>query len=279
MAAENFFNIRIPGITGKYTIMHVSDVHVVATYEDEDPKAVDATVRRIPFFFSSEQESIDRWFGFIEESKQIKADCMVLTGDIIDFPSQENMDVLDKGLSQLECPYVYCLGNHDWSFDYDYHTENAVKNQRPKFEKYSGPDSEYSILDMGEFAIIAVDDSLDQVSPTVVEGVKKAFSMDKPIIIAMHIPICASKYPENTLHADTSAYWGRDICIGDSGITPDSTTQEFIDMISDENSPVVAILAGHIHFVHKDKINSKVNQYVCCHCTQGQYTLLTVTGE
>ena len=279
MAAENFFAIKIPGIKGKYTIMHVSDVHVVATYEDEDPKAVAETVYRIPFFFGSEQESIDVWFGLINESKEIKADCMVLTGDIIDFPSRENLDVLDKGLSQLECPYIYCLGNHDWSFSYDYHTENAMKIQRPKFEKYTRVGSEYSIVDMGEFAIIAVDDSLDKVSPTVVEGMKQAFSMGKPIIVAMHVPICANKYPENTLQADTSAYWSRDICIGDSGIQPDSTTQEFIDMISDENSPVAAILAGHIHFVHKDKINSKVNQYVCCRCTQGEYTLLTVTGE
>lgn len=278
MAAKEIFNIVIPGIKGKYTVMHVSDLHMVATYEDEDPKAVDATARRVPYFFKSEQESIDRWYSVIEASKEVKPDCMIFTGDIIDFPSKENLDLLEDGLNRLDCPYIYCLGNHDWSFDYNYHTESAKINERPKFEKFTSKGSEYSFLDMGEFVIVAIDNSEDQVTKATYEAVKKSFDIGKPVIIAMHIPICANNYPENTLREDTIAYWKRDICIGNSGIPMQEYTKKFVDLISDESSPVAAILAGHIHFAHKDKINSKVNQYVCCRCTKGEYVLLNITG-
>lgn len=272
--------IIIPGITREYKLFHMSDVHVVASYDYEAPEVKDASVRRVPYFFVSQQDSIDKWYTLVNEANAIKPDAVLLTGDIVDFPSQKNLDILEDGLNKLAVPYVYCVGNHDWSFDYNYHTQNSLETQLPLFEKFTnGENACYSILDMGEFAIAALNNSMEQIDPIALKGLKKAVALKKPVIVTMHIPLCADNFPENTLKEDTMEYWKGYICIGENGIKPNDVSKEFIDIVTADDSPIAAIVAGHIHFAHQDKITDKINQYVCWEGNKAAYTILTVKGR
>ena len=201
----------------------------------------------------------------------------ILTGDIIDFPSKRNIDVLTEGLKRLHAPHVYCLGNHDWSYSFDYHTESARTNNLPKFSKFTtGINSAFSICELDEFTIFAINNSSDKVEPEALIELNRLLSIQKPIILAMHIPICADDYEDNLLQSDTVKYWRKYICLGEKGIKPDKVTEEFISAITNEPNNIAAILAGHIHFAHQDKITDKLTQFVCCRGTEGSYSVITI---
>lgn len=39
-------------------------------------------------------------------------------------------------------------------------------------------------------------------------------------------------------------------------------TQNFIDMVVAEDSPVCAVLSGHLHFAYETRLNSHLTEYV-----------------
>ena len=261
----------------KYKLVHISDVHVISCYDDEDDKTKGEVAYRIPFFYHNQEESIDRWFSLVDAANKEEPDAVILTGDIIDFPSKRNIDVLTEGLKRLHAPHVYCLGNHDWSYSFDYHTESARTHNLPKFSKFTtGINSAFSICELDEFTIFAINNSYDKVEPEALIELNRLLSIQKPIILAMHIPICADDYEDNLLQSDTVKYWRKYICLGEKGIKPDKVTEEFISAITNEPNNIAAILAGHIHFAHQDKITDKLTQFVCCRGTEGSYSVITI---
>lgn len=273
----------LPGLTKEYRIMHISDVHVVACYDWEDEKVQDATRRRVPFFYNSSQESQDRLAYFVDEANRIAPDAVVMTGDIIDFPSAKALDVLKENVNRVEAPVLYCVGNHDWSFDYEWHTPQAHRVELPKFKSIAGTNSFCNAREFDEFIIVALmaDDGARAIYPQTLEAFKEVLRNNtegKPVLLAMHVPLCAGDYPENTLKEKCISYWRSYICIGREGVKPDAVTREFIDIINDPANHIGGILAGHVHFTHKDRINDHVNQYICREGKDGNYSLYTLKG-
>ena len=57
---------------------------------------------------------------------------------------------------------------------------------------------------------------------------------------------------------DRALIWGNKDCYYE----PDEVTQEFLDMVYAEDSPVVAVVGAHLHFAHEDQLNERMIQYV-----------------
>lgn len=253
---------HVPNLSRQYTVVQITDTHVSAAYEHEAECVRDAAIRRARVFYATPEESVERWFTLIDKANAENPDIVVLTGDIVDFPSLRNMDVLAEGLRRLNAPYVFCVGNHDWSYDFDYHSESAVANELPKFAVFSrNGTTAYSLCDMGEFALLAVDNSSDQVPPAALDGLAAARALEKPLLLAIHVPLCADDFPENGLRA-ACAYWGHYACMGENGIKPNEVSSRFIADVTAEDSPVAAVLAGHLHFEHRDRLTDRLEQHV-----------------
>lgn len=252
----------LPTLTRKHTIVQITDVHISAAYDDEAANVRDAAVRRARVFYATPEESVARWYTLIENANAHSPDLVVLTGDIVDFPSRRNMDVLEEGLHRLHAPYVFCVGNHDWSYDFDYHTANAAANELPKFARYSANGTTaYSLYDAGEFAVLAVDNGCDQVVPDALEGLAAARALQKPLLLALHVPFCADAFPENGLRAECERWDGYG-CMGENGIRPNDVTARFISEVTADDSPVAAVLAGHLHFAHRDRLTATLDQHI-----------------
>jgi len=59
--------------------------------------------------------------------------------------------------------------------------------------------------------------------------------------------------------------WNSPVTLGGGvhgGIYPNDVSTEFINLTKAEDSPVVAVLAGHVHFYHKEMLNEKIIQIV-----------------
>ena len=279
--------VVLPGIDRTYRLMHVTDVHVSTAYpEESEDFRKEAELRGGAYFPpSGGYSAAERFPLFFKEAEKLGVDGVLLTGDIIDFASRSNIDILTQTLKNTPVKAVYCLGNHDWSSMYSYHSEtffgairanfNDIVNRGPGAggagtgepagtgpvcdsnctggagNEILPPSPHYRLEDMGPFNIFAVDDSRDRIAPEAVNAAETVFSMRKPVLVACHVP-----FYSKTLEAPTFDYWKNIFLIGGKGIKPDAPTARFMELMFAENSPVFAVAAGHIHFNHDDLLTS-----------------------
>ena len=99
----------------------------------------------------------------------------------------------------------------------------------------------------------------------------------KPIILMLHVPLHV-----DSLVADSTKVWGKDLGMGgDTGVCAwNEDVQRFYHAVAeDENSPVVAVFAGHVHFTHEDVLPNGITQYITNTAYTGDCRVITVKGE
>lgn len=277
--------LTIPGLSREYTLLQVTDLHSSA-YSNEEAKAMKAdrrnyiAGRRAAFTdgFLLSEERMPYMFGYADT---INADLLMLTGDIIDFPSELNMSMMYDNIKALKTPVLFTLGNHDWCFADDYLTPSAAATYIPAFNKMTvgepADDMFVRYVEYDEFMIVAVDNSADYVTAETVDKFLALCEKGKPIILMLHVPLHV-----DSLVADCTKVWSKDLGMGgDTGVcawSPD--VQRFYHAVAeDENSPVVAVFAGHVHFNHEDALPNGVMQYITSTAYTGDCRVITVKGE
>ena len=273
--------VVIPGLTGEYKFLHVTDSHVSA-FSDADQKKWTAariqynTARRNSFMADGLYAE-ERFPLLFDYANEIKADGMFLTGDLIDFPSEKNIALLYENVGRFTGKSIFCLGNHDWNYSDDYMTGNSVTVNRPLFNDLTGGDPYLSYVEYDEFMVVAVDNSSDVVTDDTVNKFMALCERGKPIILLLHVPLHA-----DTLAPDVKKAWGgRNITMGPGAMGSDwGSVQRFYNAVAvDENSPVVAVFAGHVHFNHEDTLPNGITQYVTSTGYTGDCRVVTVKGN
>ena len=273
--------VVIPGLTKEYKFLHISDSHVSA-FSDADQKKWTATriqynTARRNSFMADGLFAEERFPLLFDYANEIGADGMFLTGDLIDFPSEKNIALLYENVAKLNGKAVFCLGNHDWNYSDDYMTGNAVTTNRPLFNDLTGGDPYISYVEFDEFLVVAVDNSSDVVTDDTVNKFLALCEKGKPIILLLHVPLHA-----DTLAPDVMKAWGgRNITMGPGAMGSDwGSVQRFYNAVAvDENSPVVAVFAGHVHFNHEDTLPNGITQYVTSTGYTGDCRVVTVKGD
>ncbi len=286
MMGESLINpgtatVVIPGLTKEYKFLHVTDSHVSA-FSDADAKSWTATrlnyntARRNSFAADGllAEERFPLLFSYADE---IQADGMFLTGDLIDFPSEKNIALLYENINRVKAKSIFCLGNHDWNYSDDYMTGNSVAVNRPLFNDLTGGDPYFSYAEYDEFIVAAIDNSSDVVTQETVDKFLALYEKNKPIILLLHVP-----FHVDTLEPDVRKAWGnRNITMGPGAMGSDwgSVIQLYNAVCVDENTPVVAVFSGHVHFNHEDVFPNGVPQYVTSTGYTGDCRVVTVKGE
>ena len=104
--------IRIEGIEQKVKLMHITDSHFVRC-DERDPEARQSTEKYQEMFQAltpGRTPPFELFSRALERSKALGAECTVLTGDIIHFPSWAGLDAVEEGLEGLGTPFLYTLG-------------------------------------------------------------------------------------------------------------------------------------------------------------------------
>lgn len=253
--------VQIPGVKTSVKFMHLSDSHLTLFDETDTEQAINEMTVRGQMFDTQVGDGInreDKLKQFYDIAEKEGVDQILLSGDIIDAPSNGNMKFLSELVSNSKIPSIYCLGNHDWSFSENYQGERY--KYLPGFAEIFGtidPETEEkywddvcTVYDYDGFSLVVVDNSNDQV-PSVVTAVLKNYAKaGTPVILMLHVPVsCESAV------ADVSAMWGRDITIGSSALNPNEATRQFVNFIRSKESTVAVILAGHTHLTHIDDVS------------------------
>lgn len=280
--------ITIPGLKNNYTFLQVTDLHSSA-FSAEDTKSMDAnrinliTGRRNAFKGGSfyAEERMEFLFGYADK---IEANLLMLSGDILDFPSATNVKLFKDTVAGLETPVLYALGNHDWCYgDSDYFSQNAIQNQIPLLKDISAGepkgDTSFNYIEYEDLIVVAIDNSQDMVVKSTVDKFLSLYEKNKPIILMLHVPMHV-----DTLVADSTKVWGKDLGMGGTGVSawhPENDVERFYNAVClDQNTPVVAVIAGHVHFNHEDVFPNGVTQYITTESySDGDCRVLYVKGE
>nr|WP_295306455.1 metallophosphoesterase [uncultured Blautia sp.] len=264
VSAETVFDekeIEIPGLQKEYTIAVVNDQHIIVEdgdYAKEKEEEVDS---RYGLFCNEEGvHSSDAWQGIVEEVNDLQPDGVVLDGDMIDFFSQANLDCLMEGLKEIEAPAMYLRADHDLA---SWYSDTLTSKEISKKEKAAWEMDSVMVQDYDEFLVVGINNNTSQISKKGLKKIKEVWQKGKPVILAMHVPLQSQLSDDldkasKEVWQDRALIWGNKDCYYE----PNERTQEFLDMVFAENSPVVAVIGAHLHFAHEDQLNDKIVQYV-----------------
>lgn len=273
--------LAVKGLKRPYTFFHITDLHM-GCFTSEEAAEMPENRRtyaqhRLEFFSREGRGASELWEEYMACAAREGAELLLLTGDMIDFPSNANLARLMKGVYDSPIPSLYVVGNHDWSFADDYHTPHAEEAHLPKFAELSGGDPHLTWREYRDLIVCAVDDSMDRVSRETVDGFLSLCEKGKPVIVILHIPL----YVESMVPDCRASWGGRVLMMGGEGLYGDDPhVKRFYEAVAlDPHTPVVAVIAGHLHFHHEDVLPNGVPQIVTDKGYTGGCRTIHITPE
>ena len=275
--------VPLRGLKRDFKILHVTDLHACAVSEAEaatmSAYRLDYIRQRQALFSGGRPYPADAALpALFAYAAEIGADLILMTGDILDFPSETNLSLLKSAMEASSVPCLYITGNHDWSFADDYHTGNAAALYLPRMGELSGGDPHFAVYETEDLAVCAIDSGLDRVTEAAVDAymalARRVKAQGKSLLLSLHVPIHAE-----TLVWDSFVVWGKELAIGEGALGAwDAHTVRFYRAVAVEGdlSPD-AIIAGHVHFDHEDTLPNGVTQYMTDVACDGHCRVLTFT--
>ena len=272
--------VFIEGLEGEYTLLFLTDTHMVVRGDDLSKQEKENEDLRFPEFVNEEGvTSFQQFSEWICYANERKVDAVLFGGDIIDTPSAANLQWLEEQLSRLNMPYLYVNGNHDWTYPWEYMTSRGKETFLPLLEPFMQRNTVIQTLDFGEFKVVGIDDSTNQVAQEALEPYGEILKEGRPVIVMAHVP-----FMTQSVLTKAKETWDSPVVIGAGnfgGIYPNEASDKFTDMTLAADSPVELVLAGHVHFYDRDVMEGekKVLQLVGGAGFRGNAVLLHVTGR
>ena len=262
--ALNYGTVNI-GLEKPFSILHISDTHLTAVYPNEDEKKQQLHKIRTTTFGGRQEEALRDSLDWARQH----VDYVVHTGDLIDWQSEANFDLVKKYFGE---GVVGCLGNHEFSQHMwlsepkETGTEQYKNLTRKKLQEVFPYDIELQSQVVGGVNFVTLDDVYGYVTERQVELFRKEVKKGLPIVLCMHVPF----HTENIWRADIR-FWHdeksrfRNVAPDPSGEykrqQDDPVTSAFIAYLKTE--PLLkAILAGHLHITIQDQFSPTATEYV-----------------
>lgn len=251
------------GATKPFTVLHISDTHLTAAYPDEGEFERKTAYRRIRTFGGRQEEALRDSIAWAKEH----VDYLLHTGDLIDFQSRANFDLVKKYYGEGGAMMFGCLGNHE-----HYRGKKmAKKDGKPIVpavvpdllkEAYPFPNDFCSTVVNG-VNFITIDDSTDTVSADQATRFEAEVKKGLPILLCMHCP-----FPTREIVRAASRFWPRTnlkairdmSSFVESEKYRDATTKDFVAYLRAQ--PLLkGILCGHGHVNVVDDFSPTAKQY------------------
>ena len=269
--------VDIKGYEKEFNIFFLADSHI-SLCDERDSDLIEKASQRSVMFKTDDIEAWDRFDALTDIISN--EDILILGGDIIDSAMYASIDHVEDRLKKLKIPYLYSMGNHDFEYGSEYFSATAYEEYLPRL-KDMRDDTPYQIREYDDFIIFAADDDNSQIDPEILKAYKDVAKKGKPVILIVHVPI-EPVTGDDSLTQKCKEVWGASsdgksrVTMGVNGCYPNDTTKEFLDLVLSDDSPVVLVLAGHIHFYHKDMLNDNIVQIVTGAAFEGDALRVTL---
>ena len=271
-------SVVIPELEKDYEVWFFADSHIIIPDENASEEVVNYTVERMPVFETDlEADSAQIFSEFIEEANAKQPDVILFGGDIIDFPSEANLAFLKEELDKLTVPYLFVMGNHDWTYPWEYMTAESAEQYRPLLEEIIGGSSYAQMLEMEDIIFLAVDNSSNQVAQEAVEAIEEAYSVGKPIVLVQHVP-----FSTENLIARAKEDWNSPVTLGmqvHGGIAPNEASTNLFFKVFDDATNIRVVLAGHVHFPYEEQVSDSTVEMITDAAYKGNAVKLFLSGK
>lgn len=250
------------GATKPFTILHISDTHLTAAYPDELPDVLNRAKNRSRTFGGLQEEALRDSLAWAKRH----VDYVVHTGDMIDFQSRANFDLVRKYYGESGAAMLGSLGNHEYYHGQKKETEETKGETRELVSAAFPFDTSFQSTVVNGVNFVTLDNVYGEVTAGQMLKFEAEVKKGLPIILCMHCPI----YTERIASA-ASRYWRKtnlkavpDMQNYVRGYKRDgkrTVTKEFYAYL--EAQPLLkAVLAGHIHVTVADRFSPTAIEYV-----------------
>lgn len=271
--------VKIPHLSHEYTLAWISDLHIISDHAAGDVEESSlATVNQRYDSLAITGDGVhseDLWPQIVQYLNRNDFDGIIMGGDILDYCSHSNISLLKQGYDQLKAPVLYIRSDHDYGAWYggDTFTKKDAKTLQASID---GDDPSKKYLDFSDFLVVGINNSNKDMSEKQFSIIQSLYQSGKPIITVTHVPYASNVDPSLSqlsmqVH-NSNYYWG--------GIyTPDTITQNYLNLIYDKSSPVKEVLAGHLHAKWDGMISDQVEEHIFTPAFQGVIGVIHVIPE
>lgn len=225
--------IKIPGLDDTLKIMQITDSHISIAAENESGLMKYGERMHKAYMYPRKHYSLDTsettfeyLDGLLQMAKKEKIDLLLLTGDIVNFPSVVSVKYVYDRLTETGIPWLYISGNHDWHYEGMDGNIDSLRTTwigKSLLPLYKGLNPLYYSKVINGINFIGIDNSTNQVNDKQIGFLKDQLAREEPVILISHIP-----YDLN------------------NGINQPGM-KSLIDVISSNCNKIVAVIAGHVH--------------------------------
>lgn len=265
--------IDVPEIEREHHIFFLADSHI-SMCDDRDAELMDKSTQRAVAFAVDGIQAQDRFDAIMEKANESEREMIILGGDIIDSAMYASVEHVKGQLDNLKSPYLLTMGNHDFEYGGEYFSPAAYEQYLPRLSGMRDG-TPYQVREYDDIIYFTADDNNNQISQEILDAYKSEATKGKPIVLNVHVPI-EPVTGDMSLVDKCKEVWKPSVddksrvTMGINGCNPNPVTAEFISLVTAQDSPVVLVLAGHIHFYHKDMLNDKIVQIVTGAAFEGE---------
>lgn len=262
--------IIIPGLERSYTMIQISDSHLIVTDDNstlehvQKAKEQESAWQEVKKGFAElfgepcgkehEISTVCCFEKVMDFVKEQKTDLLIFSGDVLNYEHEEGIRYFTEYMDGYSGEWLFVPGNHD----------NDSMPQRLGLEGIQ-------VRELDGVRVIGLDDSRMTLSSTQLEQLKEVLADGKPSVLVMHVPVETEYNAEDFKLLGSSFMLHRD--------RTDDSGREFIALCENPSAPIVAVLCGHIHGYVKGQLILGREQICCSSGMVGFVHRITVRGN
>ena len=252
------------GATRPFSLLHISDTHLTAAYPHEAEVKQTLMARRTQTFGGRQEEALRDSLAWAKEN----VDFVLHTGDIIDWQSEANFDLVRK---YFGADMFGTLGNHEFSrnmwLEKSKQTNEYKSLSVDVLRKIYPFDLRLASRVVNGVNFVSMDDVYGYVDRDQTALFRAEVQKGLPIILCLHVPLYTP-----AIWRASCKFWRRagkkhvsdaipNVAGDYARQTADSVTREFIAYLKTE--PLLkCVLAGHLHITVQDRFSPTAMEYV-----------------
>ena len=225
--------ISIPGYNDSIRIMQITDSHIDIPNEEEadltklGERMHNSYMNPRKHYSKDISRSTVEYFGdLLLKAKEDNIDLLLLTGDIVNFPSAVSVNYVYERLTETGIPWLYIAGNHDWHYE---GMEGILDSLRLTWTKksltplYKGLNPLFYSTVIHGINFVGIDNSTGKLSKDQSDFFAEQVKRKEPIILVSHIPYRLNR--------------------GINGVDD----PDFTELLLSNSEKIIAIITGHVH--------------------------------
>jgi 3',5'-cyclic AMP phosphodiesterase CpdA len=183
------------------TILHITDTHCsVEGDETEEPYItyskwmhdINGPATHKHYRTGEMLSPLECFAMTLAMAKERRPDLLMLTGDIINYPSEKCVTTIMSMLEEAGIPWIYTAGNHDWYYPDIPGEADALRTewiQKRLLPFYQGSNPMFGSRIHKGVNLVTIDNSTGEVNAEQLDFYRQQKKCPEPIALFMHIPL------------------------------------------------------------------------------------------